>query len=76
MRRQISTTYSFEEELLFIYNIGVAEYDATLQAWREKVRHDLVRPTTVIKRWGSDVLNTFSGDKSMGELPAYICHFA
>lgn len=65
MRRQFSTTYSFEEELLFIYNIGVAEYDATLQAWREKVRHDLVRPTTVIKRWGSDVLNTFSGDKSM-----------
>lgn len=33
-------------------------------AWREKVRHDLVRPTTVIQRWGDDELNTFTGDKT------------
>ena len=26
-----------------------AEYDALLVVWKEKVRHDLVRPTTVIQ---------------------------
>lgn len=67
MRLQFGDTYSFEDELLFIYCIGLSEYDGTILTWREKVRHDLVRPTTVIQRWGSDVLNTFSGDKSAGK---------
>jgi hypothetical protein len=58
-------TYSFEDELLYIESMSAAEYEALLMAWRQKVVHDLVRPTTVIKRWGSDILNTFSGDKEM-----------
>ena len=63
VKKTYSSEYSFEEELLYIEGISAGEHDATLMAWREKVRHDIVRPTTVIHRWGSDVLNTFGGDK-------------
>jgi hypothetical protein len=37
----------FEESALFILGFTLAEHDATLNAWREKVRHDLIRPTSV-----------------------------
>jgi len=37
----------FEELALFALGFQLAEHDATLNAWREKVRHDLIRPTTV-----------------------------
>ena len=55
---------TFEEQMLFIHVLSVVEVDALLQAWREKVRHDLVRPTTVIQRWGSDTIHTFNGDRA------------
>eukprot|EP00797_Seminavis_robusta_P008914 Sro1636_g287580.1 n/a (589) ;mRNA; r:10737-12503 len=64
MRNQVGATYSYEDEVLFLLGISSAENDALLLSWREKVRHDIVRPTTVIKRWGSDVLETFGGDKA------------
>jgi len=65
MRKQFPLVYSFEDELLFIQGIGAGEYDAILLAWREKIRHDSVRPSTVVQRWGSDILETFSGDKTL-----------
>ena len=34
-----------------------------IYAWREKIHHDLVRPTTVIQRWGEDELTTFDGNR-------------
>jgi len=55
---------TFEEQMLFIHVLSAVEVDALLQAWREKVRHDLVRPTTVIQRWGSDIIHTFNGDRA------------
>lgn len=73
VKSQFADKYTFEDEVLYIAGIAFGEYEATLMAWREKVRHDLVRPTTVIKRWGSDVLTTFTGDKGMdgpGEIAA------
>jgi hypothetical protein len=54
--------HPFEDHMLFIHVLSASQHDALLQAWREKVRHDVVRPTTVIQRWGDDILNTFSGD--------------
>ena len=53
---------SFEDYVLFISGISSAEHDATLAAWREKVRFDRVRPTTVIQRWNDDVINTYHGN--------------
>jgi len=52
----------FQDYILFVYGMTIAEYDGVIQAWHEKLRHDYVRPTTVIKHWDSDMLNTFGGD--------------
>lgn len=59
MKVQLKDSYRFEDELLFVHGISAAEYDSVLHAWRAKVQHDLVRPTTVIQNWGSDVLVTY-----------------
>jgi len=56
IRKQFRSTYTFEDELLFTHGISAAEHDAVIAAWREKVRHDLVRPTTVVQRWGEHLL--------------------
>lgn len=56
MKMQFGNAYSFEDELLFIHGLDLVEYDALLNAWKEKRRHDLVRPTTVIQRWGDDII--------------------
>jgi hypothetical protein len=56
--------YSFQEHMGYIYGLDMAEYDAVLASWREKVYHDLVRPTTVIQRWGNDMLYTYNGDRN------------
>mmetsp|Transcript_20520 Transcript_20520/g.23543 ORF Transcript_20520/g.23543 Transcript_20520/m.23543 type:complete len:642 (+) Transcript_20520:44-1969(+) len=61
--KQFKGTYKFEDELLFVHAIGAAEHDSVLHAWREKVMHDLVRPTTVIQRWGQDEITTFDGNR-------------
>jgi len=64
MRKQFGGELTFEDELLFTHGISAAEYDAVLAAWREKVVHDLVRPTTVVQRWGADLLKgAFDGDR-------------
>lgn len=56
---------SVQEYMLFLIGISTAEHDAVIQAWKEKVHHDYVRPTTVIKHWGGDVLETFGGDRDV-----------
>jgi hypothetical protein len=47
--------YAFEDEMLYSEATSSAEYESMLIAWRQNVLHDLVRPTTVIKRLGSDI---------------------
>lgn len=54
---------SIQEYMMFLIGISTAEHDAVIQAWKEKVHHDYVRPTTVIKHWGGDELYTFGGDR-------------
>merc|ERR1712183_804509 len=55
-----------------MFAVSLVEYDGMIQVWREKARHDLVRPTTVIKHWDDDVLNTYGGDQYDGpvDIPA------
>ena len=64
VRQKYSLT--LEEQVFYEVGISLDEHDAIVQVWREKVRHDLVRPTTVIQRWGNDTLHTFTGDVSGG----------
>jgi hypothetical protein len=67
MKEQFATTgeMSLQDYLMFVTGISTAEIDGVVQAWKEKVALDLVRPTTVIKHWGGDDLFTFSGDRDV-----------
>jgi len=58
---------SLEDTLLLHHGIDLVEHDALLSAWRGKVKYDLVRPTTVIRQWGNDEIDTFGGDFSETE---------
>lgn len=62
--RRYAPVLSFQDYLLFLSGLSSAEYDATIQVWREKVRFDRVRPTTVIQHWNDDNIYTFSGDQN------------
>ena len=55
--------FVFELFVWFVTAATAAEYDSVIQSWNEKVRWDLVRPTTVIQQLdgGSRVLDTFGG---------------
>jgi len=58
---------AFELYNLYFLALSTAEIDAVVNCWREKVRHDIVRPTTVIQRWGEDVIETYGGDPDADE---------
>lgn len=60
-----SRDISFQRYIMYLAGISSAEYDGVVQAWHEKAHHDLVRPTTVIKYWDDDMLETFGGDREM-----------
>lgn len=67
-RLQFSDKHSFQDHLLYIYGLSAAEYDGVIQGWKEKRRHDLVRPTTVIKSWGNEKITTYSADVGDGQV--------
>ena len=49
----------------------ITQYDAVIQVWLEKRRWDLIRPTTVIKRKGDELITTWAGPhKGIGEIRA------
>jgi len=54
-----------------VLGYSAAEYDSTLLSWKEKVCWDRVRPTTVIQRWGNEVISTWAGPfQGVGEMQA------
>jgi hypothetical protein len=67
LQKQFESQHSYQKHLLYSIGLSYAYDDATVLAWTEKVRHDLVRPTTVIQRWGSDPLITYGGDPTIME---------
>merc|ERR1719412_1689711 len=40
---------SLEQQALFVVGYTVTEHDAVVSCWREKVRHDRIRPTSVAR---------------------------
>ena len=48
---QPGSIVSLERFLHYIVGYVSTEYDAVVIAWKEKVRYDLIRPTSTIKRW-------------------------
>jgi hypothetical protein len=53
---------TFEQTLNFLVGFTSSEYDSVLLTWKEKVRHNLIRPTTWIQENLSDeVFMTWAG---------------
>ena len=58
----VFTGASFEQVLNYVVGVGAGDFDAMLLAWKEKVKHDLVRPTTFIQnRMGDKTIKTWAG---------------
>lgn len=55
---------SYERMVHFVINTLNSEYDSAIMVWKEKVRFNLVRPTSVIKRWADKKINTWSPYKT------------
>lgn len=53
---------SFEQLVNYAWGLTASEYDSILVAWKEKVAHDLVRPTTWIQeQMGGVEFETYGG---------------
>ena len=61
---------SYERMVHFVITLINSEYDAAIMVWKEKVRHNLVRPTTVIKRWNKREITTWSPYKKESKFRA------
>lgn len=51
---------SLERFVHFIQALTAVDHDAVVIAWKEKVKHDLIRPTTVIKDWDQKRITTWT----------------
>ena len=53
---------SLEAQIFYHYGYTSSELDVLLLAWKEKVRHDLIRPTSVVQALGDMEVTSFAGD--------------
>ena len=52
----------YEETVNFVFGVTAADYEACILAWKEKVNHDLVRPSTWINTQMANVdFHTYAG---------------
>lgn len=49
MRLRATYNLSLEAQVYYHYGYTSSEHDAVLLAWKEKVAHNLVRPTTTVQ---------------------------
>jgi hypothetical protein len=61
---------SYERLVNFLVGLLMAEIDSIVIAWKEKVATDLVRPTTIIKSWGDEMITTWVPHEGIQTLPA------
>jgi VIT1/CCC1 family predicted Fe2+/Mn2+ transporter len=52
---------SLEAQVFYHYGYTAAEYDVVLLAWKEKARHDLIRPTSLVQDLGDLEVTSFVG---------------
>jgi len=70
---QLLNKYSvgYEETLFLAAGVTLVEYESIVLTWREKIRHDTVRPITFIKEWGLKKIDSWKGPfQSTGEMNA------
>lgn len=61
MRLRGKYQLSLEAQVFYHYGYTSSEHDVVLLAWKEKVRHDLVRPTSVVQALGDAEVTSFAG---------------
>ena len=52
---------SLEAQVFYHYGYTSSEHDVVLLAWKEKVRHDRIRPTSVVQALGDEEISSFAG---------------
>lgn len=58
--QQPGLVLSYERFIHFVIGLTGAEFDSIIIAWKEKVRYDLIRPTSVIKSLGDELITTWA----------------
>jgi hypothetical protein len=54
--------WSLEAQIFYSLGYTSAEHDAVLLAWKEKINHDLVRPTSLVHMRGDTPVKSYLGD--------------
>ena len=54
---------SLEAQVFYHYGYTSSEHDAVLMAWKEKVRHDLIRPTSLVQALGDEEVTPFHHER-------------
>lgn len=70
---RLRETFSMSLEQQLMYHVGytTVEHDSVVLAWKEKINHDLIRPTTVVQSKGNQRINSYKGPgKGSGTLKA------
>ena len=52
---------SLEAQILFTLGYSAAEYDVVLLEWKENIRHDRIRPTSLVQALGDEEVTSFAG---------------
>lgn len=61
MRLRGKYRLSLEAQVFYHYGYTSSEHDAVLLAWKEKIRHNRVRPTSVVQALGGQEITSFAG---------------
>jgi hypothetical protein len=52
---------SLEQQLMYHVGYTTVEHDSIVLAWKEKIKHDLIRPTTVVQSMGNQDIFSYKG---------------
>jgi hypothetical protein len=72
MRLRGKYSLSLEAQVFYHYGYTSSEHDVVLLAWKEKVRHDLIRPTSIVRALRDEVVTSFAGTHKAKDWAPYI----
>ena len=61
MRLRGKYNLSLEAQVFYHYGYTSTELDVVILAWKEKVRHDAIRPTSLVQALGEESVTSFAG---------------
>ena len=60
-RLRAAYNLSLEAQVFYHYGYASAEHDVVLLSWKEKIRHDRIRPTSLVQALGDTEIQSFAG---------------